>query len=360
MSGTNKISLEDAFQIFTVAELKDLCTSVGISKISSKKKAELIHDLVSYLMDISTFSHYCFYATPEEIEALERSFSHPVVKEEEYENLFYWLQTGYCFMEEDEHVLVVEEVKELYRSLDQEFWENWERFHDILRYINAAIHLYGVITIQKLVEVFNQWNEKKTSVNEIMKVYKKLDHRPPLFDFDIEDDLILDEILLDVESGYYAYEAIYEQQGNLPYYIPEKDEFLRYADEKYFEKTLEYDSLLDYLVQVYGIHKVIAEDICEDSIHSIRLGYLAEDIIEGLEEKGIEMDTFHKHDLMNLVLQLINHTRTIFYRGATPAEAGAATELDNIKKRVRKFVYQGKQAECKSDDKVVPFPGNNH
>lgn len=360
MSGTKKISLEQAFQIFTVAELKDLCQSVGISKISSMKKAELIHVLVSCLMDISTFSHFCFYATPEEIKALEQAFSHPVIQEEEYEDYNYWLQSGYCFTEENDRILVVEEVKELYRRLDQKFWESRNRFHEILRYINASIHLYGVITIQKFIEVFNRWNEEKTSINEIMMVYSRLDDRPALLDFDVENDLIFDEILLDVESGYYAYEAVYEQQGNLPYYMPEKEEFLNYVDEDYFEKTKEYDSLLDYLVQVYGIPKIIAEDICEDCIHSIRLGYLVEDIVEDMEEKGIQMDPFHKDDLMNLVLQLINHTRSIFYRGATPIEAGAAVDFDQTKKRARRFVYQGKYAEHKSGDKVIPFPGNNN
>ena len=358
MSRTKKLRLEDTFQIFTVVELKELCRTVGISGISSKKKADLIHVLIESLMDISTFRHFCFYATTEEIKAFERGFSHPLIEEEEHKDYFYWLQKGYCLMDENDHVLIMEEVKELYQKLENEFWEKRNRFHQILQYIYAAIHLYGVVPVQKLVELFNQWNEKKTSAREIRQIIEQLEDRPELMEFDIQDDLILDEILLDVDQGYYAYEAVFEQQGDLPYYIPEKDEFLKYADEDYFERTKEYESLLDYLIQVYGIPRVIAEDICEDSLHSIRLGYLAEDIIEDLNGRGVEMDTFHRDDLMSLVLQLMNQTRSIFYRGATPKEVGAAMEFSNFKKRSRKSVYQGNYAERTDETKLIPFPGN--
>ena len=358
MSRTKKLRLEDTFQIFTVVELKELCRTVGIRGISSKKKADLIRVLIQSLMDVSTFCQFCFYATPKEIKAFERGFSHPLIEEEEYEDYLYWLQTGYCFMEENGRILIMEEVKDLYQRLGDEFWEKRNRFYQILQYIYAAIHLYGVVTLQKLVELFNQRNEQKTSVMEIRNVFRQLEERPELMEFDIQDDLIMDEILLDVDQGYYVYEAVYEQQGDLPYYIPGKDEFLKYADEDYFEKTKEYECLLDYLVQVYGIPKIIAEDICADSLHSIRLGYLVEDIVEDFIERGIEMDKFHRDDLMILVLQLMNHTRSIFYRGATPKEIGAAIEYSHLKKHSRKFVYQDNYANRTEAGKVISFPGN--
>lgn len=356
MSKSEKISLEEAFQIFTVAELKELCKTVEITGVSSKRKADIIKLLVARLMDKKIFAKFCFFAEPKEMKALEHAFSHPVITEEEYEDYYYWLQTGYCFMEEDEHVLVMEEVKKLYRELGEEFWSKYHRFHQLREYMEAAIHLYGVTTLQTVVTIFNQWNEERTTEKELLHVAKLLEERADLMDFDIEGDLILDEILLDTDNGYFAYEVVFEQQGAGPYYIPEKEQYLAYAEEDYFEKTKEYQRLLEYLTLVYGIHKVVAEDMCEDIQHSIHLGYVVEDIMCDLENKGVIMDPFHKDDLANLVLEMINHTRSIFHKGFTPEEAGAEMEFTDARKRSRKFLYTGK----KEDSIVIPFPGNHH
>lgn len=357
MSRRKKISLEEALQIFTVAELKELCKTVGIKGISTKKKAELIRMLTVSLMDINTFRRFCMFASFEEIQAFEHAFSHPYVEEEEIAPLYYWLETGYCFIEEDDHVLVMEEVIQMYHSLDQSFWLEHDRFHTLRAYLSAASHLYGVATIQTVVNLFNQWNDVKTTAQEIRQLYVKLDDRPELQDFAISDDLVFDEVLMEADHGYYAYDAVFEQQGSSTYYIPEKEEFLKYADEDYFEKTKQYKILLDYLIRVYGIFGPVAEEMCEDLMHSVHLGYLVEDIMQDLENRGVTMDAFHKDDLAKMILELIHHTRSIFYRGHTPSEAGGNLAFADQNKRSKRFAYQGREGK-EDGSNVIPFPGN--
>ena len=345
MSNLNGLTMEEAFDIFTVTQLKELCKAFGIVKVSSLKKAEIIHVLVGILRQKETFQRFCFMASPEEMKSLERMFHHPLVSEEEYDNLMYWMMAGYCFITEDNRGLVLDEIKRLYHGLSKDFWKRYHRFHQLYQYLLAAAHLYGVIPIPDLVHIFNQQNEIKTSRREIEQVYQKLNDRPEMINFVLENHLLFDEIMLENDNGYYAYELVYEQQGKGPYYVPEQEMFLRYAKEDYFERTDQYNQLYDYIVHVYEYNKILAEDLCEDVMHSIHLGYLADDILSDMQEKGITLDLFHKQDLEKLIDELIQNTRSIFYKGFTPNEAKRRQEYKENKKV--------KKAE---DTNVVLFP----
>ena len=64
-----------------------------------------------------------------------------------------------------------------------------------------------------------------------------------------------------------------------------------------------------------------------------------------MQEKGITLDLFHKQDLEKLIDELIQNTRSIFYKGFTPNEAKRRQEYKENKKV--------KKAE---DTNVILFP----
>jgi len=344
MSNTFGLTMEEAFDIFTVAQLKDLCKMFGIVKVSALKKAEIIHILVGILKEKETFQRFLFMASPEELKAFEKMMKEPLITENDYDDLMYFMMAGYGFITEDGRGIVFSEIEDLYHGLSKDYWKRYHRFHQLYQYLMAAVHLYGVITIPELVHIFNQQNEIKTSRREIQQIYRKLNDRSELMNFIIENELIFDEIMLESDNGYYAYEMVYEQQGSGPYYVPEKKRFLLYAKEDYFERTSQYTRLYEYMTHVFEFRPEEAEDLCEDAMHSIHLGYLADDILSDMKDKGVTLDLFHKQDLEQLIDELIQNTRSIFCKGFTPNE---------VKRRLEYKTTNDKKQE---DSNVVQFP----
>lgn len=355
MNSKNQSSYENALHIFTVSQLKDLCKLIGITGISALKKAEIVRVLICELVKPETFRQICFFATPKEIETfkkfLVKSFSD---EEEDYHYLYYWNKMGYCFVYENGQVIILDEAKQLFQTLDEEFWTMHHRFFQIYNHIEAAIHLYGVIPIEAFLNIFNGWEKEKLNSREFMKVCDQLEWRLDLIDFELYDGLLFDQILLDEDNGYFAYEAVYERQGIGPYYIPKQSEFLKYSDANYFDYNKEYELLQEYIECVFQVEPVIVSEICKDIANLIHLGYHEKEIITDLERKGIQADKFHSGDIKQLINNIINNTRSMLLRGFTPIEANEPFIIEE-KKRSKK---RGREREntLKSGAKIVVFP----
>lgn len=356
MVHTKKVQLKDAYALFSVAELRMLCKSFGIHGVSKKRKADIITVLVQHMTQRQIFESICFLATPYEIFALKQSDKCAYDDTDPYDVFYYWIKFGYCIIDDENQVIIVSEVKEMIHNLSNGFWEQHDRFHEILTYIEASIHLYGVMEIKFFIELFNRFHSNQLCMKEFMSVFQMLDGRPELFNYDIDHNIMFDEVLLDTESGRFAFEEIYEKQQRFPYYIPTKEELLCYVDEEYSERTKEYKSLYEYFEDVYRMEPYFIEDTCNETVDMIRFGYQIEEILQLYEVRGIELDPFHIDDIVNLLLQLMNHTRSMYFRGHTPAEVNLRIELADPK-RMRKNTYHRKHDAGNDIHEVIQFPG---
>lgn len=113
-----------------------------------------------------------------------------------------------------------------------------------------------------------------------------------------------------------------EGQADKPFFIPEKEELLRYAEDGYFEETRESAALRDYLKNVMKMKRV--DEIMEKLIFMIRLGDGDMDsALETLQRFGKKPPFATQKQAMefvNLYTQLSNHTRMHCNRGFTPSE----------------------------------------
>lgn len=357
MGGKSKLTYEQAFHSFRISDLKDLCRLLGIKGASGLRKNEIIHKVVTKLINKNTFEQICFYATKQEIQFFKRLIANPIIEEEDCEALYYWFARGYFFIEQNGQAMIFDEVKQLMNSLSVEFWLKYDRFHAVCDHVKAAVHLYGVIPVEDFLSIFNGWEKVALTRYELLDVCQRLEKRPELVDFEIYDDLLFDEVLFDDDNGYFAYEAVYARQGEGPYYRPSQKNFLRYADPDYFEFNQTYKAFSNYLVQTFHVHKEIAKDICEDIARYIHLGYQEHDILQDLENKGIPSDKFHKADLRELLVDIINQSRNMLLKGYTPIEANVPILIEgkrsNRNKRTRKNVQNS------THNKLVVFPTNH-
>ena len=193
--------------------------------------------------------------------------------------------------------------------------------YNIIDYIRAAVKLYGIISPEKLAEIYNLHNEVKISVenlNEFKKVEGEL--------FEYYKGAFVHEVI----AMYDEYDELIMKKMGKPYYIPEKDIFLRYADDDYIEKNIEYKKLESY-IKTFVKDEEMAEGLCEDIQLSCEDDFSMESIAYEFERRDIEFESEAQvKRLIPLVIDLANSTRLWENNGYTP------DEMHNISKEMNK------------------------
>ena len=145
----------------------------------------------------------------------------------------------------------------------------------LLRYCRAAINLYGMIPLSVFLKIYNSQNEPIEDdtfiefldgidyTNEHFniigddEVYEDVEHTPPM------NRNLCSEYLYIFED-FDDYCELQEAQMGIPYYIPGKEKFLKYEDEFYHEKTLEFISLRAFLRNQSNLSREKADEIAEE------------------------------------------------------------------------------------------------
>lgn len=130
-----------------------------------------------------------------------------------------------------------------------------------------------------------------------------------------------------VEESLYAidsddYREVAAQQKGKPYYIPPKEELLKYADDGYFEQTRQSRALRDFLRHRHGMTKAKAVEFVEE------LQLFASDgemdfqfVMDDMTRMGLKFQNDEElSDFVKLYADLSNHSRMPINRGYTPEE----------------------------------------
>ncbi len=204
----------------------------------------------------------------------------------------------------------------------------------VLDYLNAAVNLYYYIPIKKLLEIYNSQNEPLTR-EEFCDIIEQILKERQFFDLFSEDEIAIgkpddaptsEKILLaehlycmgDFDDYFELKEATY----GLPYHILDKNSFLKYADEFYVEKTLEFISLRAYFRNFSSLSREDADDLAFEAADTLRISdgdpkYILDrmECLKILPKNQREFD-----ELMKLFGDLSRKVRLASLRGATIEE----------------------------------------
>lgn len=218
----------------------------------------------------------------------------------------------------------------------------------ILRYFDAFANLYGIIPMKRAYRIIERQNPElnltKESFAEIIndldfpdvhyvvwseeEVYDENADEPDLFD----KLLIADYVITfgDPED----YEHLKFEQGDRPFYVPEKDELLKYEDEYYSERTRYVIALENYLRD--DLRLTNYQEIVEDFTGMLEIDeYEPDEVIAQLKRMaGSKFKEFSSkeqaHRFFVLYTNLRNHTRKHSHRGHTPSELDDCYEIESI------------------------------
>ena len=245
-----------------------------------------------------------------------------------------WENEEYEEDAEEDEILTREQIKALYDKLPLSKAEI-ELLH---QYMDAAARLYGLISLAKLREIYNEQN-KQVDVETFIQVAAlracndndyEIIERTDVPSNTPEEVLAAGEIVADylfVEDPETSLRDLRRQQKGKRYKILPKTEFLKYADPDYYPVTPARTAMLKYLRRRAAKLTLPAEDFCTAIQEIIVIDAPMQEVINIVEEEGL---TFNKHwdigEFATLYQNLNNSTHKHSNCGYTPDELFAMSD----------------------------------
>ena len=235
---------------------------------------------------------------------------------------------------DEDEVLTREQIDELYEKLPLSQNEI-ELLH---LYMDAAANLYGLISLAKLREIYNNQNkpiDMETFIqvsallaceNNDYEIIERTDVPSNTPDEVLEAGEIAADYLF-VEDPEIALRDLRRQQKGKPYKILPKMEFLRYADSEYYPVTSARTAMLKYLQRRAASLTLSPEDFCAAIQSIIVIDAPMQEVVNIVQAEGL---VFNKHwdigEFAALYQNLNNSTHKHSNCGYTPDEMFAMSD----------------------------------
>jgi hypothetical protein len=191
-----------------------------------------------------------------------------------------------------------------------------EIYDEIYTYIQAMINLYGIIHREKVIEIINMQNDYQIGLDDLKMIEEDENIRSIETYIGIKCKYFVSATIMVLEK----FDDVMDHKKAKPYYIPEKEELLKYADLAYFEENEQFEAVRRFFrKRLWRKSKAdeLAREIklyCKSADSLENIGYLFEN--RDLKIKN-EKDV---NELMGLIMELANNTRVPENNGFTPKE----------------------------------------
>ena len=237
-------------------------------------------------------------------------------------------------LDDEDEIPTREQIDELYEKLPLSQNEI-ELLH---LYMDAAANLYGLISLAKLREIYNDQNkpiDMETFIqvsallaceNNDYEIIERTDVPSNTPDEVLEAGEIAADYLF-VEDPEIALRDLRRQQKGKPYKILPKMEFLRYADSEYYPVTSARTAMLKYLQRRAASLTLSPEDFCAAIQSIIVIDAPMQEVVNIVQAEGL---VFNKHwdigEFAALYQNLNNSTHKHSNCGYTPDEMFAMSD----------------------------------
>ncbi len=216
----------------------------------------------------------------------------------------------------------------------------------IRQYFDAFSYLYGIISMKRALRIITRQNPELAISEEDFRAFASdLDfHRvhyviahdsefysdEPCPETDFFKQMLVADHLIDLDTE--AYDEIKATQDGYRFYVPPRDELLRYADEKYFEQNAAVTSMREFLQTELRLGDSLIGDLLDDwhitMIVCTKEDEFTDEYFEIVDEMSrITHKAFRdfknyqqEEEFQDRLNELYNTMRLPMYRGHTPRE----------------------------------------
>lgn len=204
-------------------------------------------------------------------------------------------------------------------------------------YLAAFANFYGILPLYRALRIIQTQNpELELTEEDFLAFADKVDQEEDHFYIIAGQEEIYDNVKeptpplkreiiaehLYAVDDFESYDEMKADQSGKPYYIPEKEELLKYEDDCYFEYTKEALALRAFLRDKLKLKR--ADAVLDDLQLEARLGYStpqdAFETIQRLTGRPWIGTSEQTNEFFKYYYDMCNNTRLAFNRGFTPNE----------------------------------------
>jgi hypothetical protein len=217
--------------------------------------------------------------------------------------------------------ICTDEVLEAYPVLFSPTSEGMRiKYQYVHSYLLAMTNLYGVFPIQHFCDVFLSQNPGfGTTESDLLTVVYVLCKREQ--EYETDGSQVINTIYRSEPADPNGLSDLLRQVQDKPFYVPAKDELLKYEDDLYYPHTAELDALQSYLLQEICPDKMTAEELADEikllcmndaSMSEIMITFERHNLVFKNEKQVMELAPF--------IADVSNTSRMVSNRGFTPLE----------------------------------------
>jgi Predicted metal-binding protein related to the C-terminal domain of SecA len=322
IKGEVTTELKDILLKLTKERLSELASSYNVPGRSKMNKSALADALMERITDANEVSIALRVARQKDWELAQRLLQVPYLHDDgivpgQYVALMNRGMLFSFYSDEKLTYLIPSEVQAAYRQLPfSEFMESRDRCQLVSQYVDACVNLYGVCSIGTVYEIYlAQHTSAESMTPEEFARSAKL--------------LMSEQQAWFYEGGKFISEGVDGEEElkmlldgiDKPHYIPDKERFLKYADDLYYDWTLQLENLKTYLTKTFPKHASLVDDLVDEIQLVCSMDASLDEVIYELERRGLEFNTEAQFErFIKLVIDVKNNTRLWANRGYTPNE----------------------------------------
>jgi len=308
---------------------------VGYSKLN---KEDLVVTTTQHLANKEYLVESLMLSTDQELEFWQAVYHNPEqLTVDIIPGKYRYLQMQgilYSFYHQEKLIFVIpDEIKSTYDEINwNEILEARKKKQLVLQYIRSASHLYGTISVDELVAIYNEQNKQAITKDEFESIANYYLQRSQTF------DLYNGQIICTYfeEDNMDEHEALLELVKDKPRYVPSKEDFLKYADDLYFEITPSYTKLYHHLINELHVNFMLAKETVDDVQLACSMEAPLNDIVFEIEKRDVVFkDKKQIQKVTGLVIELYNDTRLWSNVGFTPDEVAGFSQDQYVKSQDR-------------------------
>lgn len=347
------ISFQDTLGVKTIDELKRLAKAYFIKGYSKLDKHDLVEAVGNALFDAGRMEEVLYILETLEWQLFKSAAETECLKSDGYgfADGDFLQSLGYVqsyYYDNGFNYVMPREVREVYDDLKKGGIVARKERSDLLsNYAMAAVELYGVISQDDFVALFNSQNADPTDIDEVFRTLLRQ------IAVDKGDYCFWDEYIVSdefEEDDFKGVNLLLRQIGDKPRYIPEKHELLKYADPDYYEPTEATRALLLYIRGSLSLDECLSQAIVDEIHDSCAVDNPLQECLSVFYSYAIPLEMEHLQKLAELISDVNNSTRLWSNNGHTPNEIFNQYEWSKLRPLPRN------QAKAKKVGRNDPCP----
>ncbi len=355
--------LSDILRYHKVIELRDAAKSTGVQGYYRLNKEELVNRVANHILSEEYMNQVFECAYKDELKDFEKAARKKVVVPPASYQYLYWLNNYVAFETWSGEIEIPSDVQERYERIrkTEEYQEKRKRMAVMEQYALACVNLYGIIELRMLIQIINNQTKLAVTMEEAIQWCQERNHFRNCSMYFYENGYIMGEIYKDnMEDGKEDYHRLLLMQKGKPYYIPAKEELLRYADDIYIDFNTSFQSMMFFMKNRMKIEEEEAYEYCAEIQLGIRDNLMPSQIIAECSRIGLEFnDQNEVTGFLKCMMEMYKNTRVQENRGHTSAEIQALTLEKSVisvedRKKLKEFGFVGVHGTGEAD--IIPFP----